>query len=91
MVATRNMTAEDTMEAIKMLQQQMEDMRRQHEEELSAVREECTIRIAQVKAARSKGKEKMIDDRGAEREESQAQTLREGPAEQVAPWTEPGS
>ncbi|XP_014499172.1 uncharacterized protein LOC106760216 [Vigna radiata var. radiata] len=55
MVTTRNTTAEDPAEAIRALRQQMEDMRRQHEQELSAVREECAARIAREREIREKG------------------------------------
>ncbi|XP_014491816.1 uncharacterized protein LOC106754319 [Vigna radiata var. radiata] len=57
MVTTRNTTVEDPAEAIRALRQQMEDMRRQHERELSAVREECAARIAREREIREKGKD----------------------------------
>lgn len=80
MVTTRNMTVEDPTEAIKMLQQQMEDMRRQYEAELLAMREEYVARIAQERTAQDKGKEKAIGDREAEREDAQTRTCPDGQA-----------
>ncbi|XP_014506531.1 uncharacterized protein LOC106766310 [Vigna radiata var. radiata] len=78
MVTTRNTTTEDPMEAIRVLRQQMEDMKRWHEEELLAVREECTAQIARERASRERGK----GVTGQEQEEDhRASTAREGTAE----------
>ncbi|KOM41234.1 hypothetical protein LR48_Vigan04g143200 [Vigna angularis] len=72
MVTTRNMSMDDPMEMIRMLQQKIEEMQQRHEAELIAVRAECSARIAR-EGAGEKGEGEQAKERGKATMEDQAE------------------
>ncbi|KOM48629.1 hypothetical protein LR48_Vigan07g233300 [Vigna angularis] len=64
MVTTRNMSMDDPVEIMRVLQQKMDEMQQRHEEEMVAVKADCEARIAR-EVGRIDGRER-VKDKGKE-------------------------
>lgn len=84
MVTTRNTNADEQGEMIRILERRLEEIQKQHEEDMTTVRAECAAQITRAIAARGdqgageRRQEKTVVNAGNEGEEHSSAPTQEG-------------